>query len=698
MNFTSKIFGENMKRLTANIFLLFIISSFAFSFDVDVDRQKKEREIADRISSEIRRNFFDIRFLVNVEITIDDESLSADEEIPQDLMLPGVTGFQSSKSSTKENLKITLITVKILVDKSISNDDENLLKLISMHAGKLSESRGDVVDVQRMNFPDLKNKQNEQFQKDLDFIQRGYRQLDSMRSDEQRKQVDDLRKKADEMQKSLSFRDTLLASDSRRILDNLQYQLNKADSLLRVEQDKRIANLESSMEKKGIDPLVWGLVGLSTILLLILLILLFALLSKKRKEESQVQEYQQQLDPYSQQGALTAGEEGANTQTSLEETINEMNENAEYDKIRSTMIAASAGESNNISYVIKDLMKDPAQRENLLLIVNQLGGTLMQVLKDYFTMEEMKSLQDLYLEKTDKGITEKKEALQYLQSQLNIKRFAEARNTKQNPFGFLEKLSEPQLYLLIKDEPAGIIAIIISQLPSALASSLIKSLSTSQQGEVALELGKLKRMTSDAYVSVAKQLATKAATIPVINNVQMQGSDMLLDIFDNLDENTEESIIEFIKTVNLDLFKEISSQRVGFGALHLLDDKLLRQLIKDIENEEIAIALKNASEEVLEKFYSVLPTKQRTMLEDKIAGIKKVKPDEELKARRKITRMIRTYVKSGLGTLEGLQESQSTEEVINEEEIITEENIETIENTTEETNETTTEENPPEKS
>lgn len=205
-------------------------------------------------------------------------------------------------------------------------------------------------------------------------------------------------------------------------------------------------------------------------------------------------------------------------------------------------------------------------------------------------------------------------------------------------------------------------------------------------------------MTSDAYVSVAKQLATKAATIPVINNVQMQGSDMLLDIFDNLDENTEESIIEFIKTVNLDLFKEISSQRVGFGALHLLDDKLLRQLIKDIENEEIAIALKNASEEVLEKFYSVLPTKQRTMLEDKIAGIKKVKPDEELKARRKITRMIRTYVKSGLGTLEGLQESQSTEEVINEEEIITEENIETIENTTEETNETTTEENPPEKS
>ena len=110
-------------------------------------------------------------------------------------MLPGVTGFQGSKSSTKENLKITLITVKVLVDKSISNDDENLLKLISMHAGKLSESRGDVVDVQRMNFPDLKNKQNEQFQKDLDFIQRGYRQLDSMRSDEQRKQVDDLRKK-----------------------------------------------------------------------------------------------------------------------------------------------------------------------------------------------------------------------------------------------------------------------------------------------------------------------------------------------------------------------------------------------------------------------------------------------------------------------------------------------------------------------
>jgi flagellar motor switch protein FliG len=314
------------------------------------------------------------------------------------------------------------------------------------------------------------------------------------------------------------------------------------------------------------------------------------------------------------------------------------------------------------SHVIRDLIADANQKDRLTVIIGQLGNNVLQVMRDHFSIEEMKALQSLTLERQERTLAETREALTFFQNQLAVKRFSEAGNSKQNPFAFLETLSEPQLYLLMKDEPPGIIAIILSQLTTPIASSMLKNLPSMQQGEVALELGKLRRLTSDTYVSVAKQLAAKAATIPVINNVQVQGTDLLLDIFDNIDETSESSIIEFIKVVNLDLYREITSQRVSFNAINQLDERMLRQIVKDISGEEIAIALKNASPEIAERFLSVLPSKSRIILEDRLTSLKAVSPDDELKARRRITRMVRQYIKAGGVQTAALETGEQTEE------------------------------------
>jgi len=352
------------------------------------------------------------------------------------------------------------------------------------------------------------------------------------------------------------------------------------------------------------------------------------------------------------------GEEAqvVSAQQAMADSNAEYQEAIEVDKVRSNLIVTCAGESDLTSHVIRDLISDSNQKERLTVIIGQLGNNVLQVMRDHFSIEEMKALQSLTLEKQERTPAETREALTYFQNQLAVKRFSEAGNSKQNPFAFLERLSEPQLYLLMKDEPPGIIAIILSQLTTPIASSMLKNLPSMQQGEVALELGKLRRLTSDTYVSVAKQLAAKASTIPVINNVQVQGTDLLLDIFDNIDETSESSIIEFIKVVNLDLYREITSQRVSFNAISQLDERMLRQIVKDISGDEIAIALKNAPPDISERFLSVLPSKSRIILEDRLTSMKAVSPDDELKARRRITRMVRQYIKAG-----GVQTSSALE-------------------------------------
>jgi flagellar motor switch protein FliG len=616
-----------MKTRFASVVLLLVVSFQArlFAVDLELEKKKMERDLEDRTSTEIRRYFSDLNFLVTAEVTLVDLTppVKKDKGDNKDFLLPGVSGFQAetehSEESAKPQIGIESIVIKLLIDKNRTMEEKDLLTNIVFYTGKLNKVRGDRVDIQEMSFPASTLQ-----------IQREQQRA------EQEKRIQELEKAKQD-------------ADLRAA----QQQKNQPDQLTPAKEPESFLN-----------PTTMLLLGLGLLLLILLIVLL-----ARGKRQSDVQQMPMQMLPAQQlmQGAEGQGQSAP--QQTLVEQNTEFQEAMEVDKIRHNLIATCAGESDLTSNVIRDMIADTNQKERLMMVVSQLGNNLLQVMRDYFSLEEMKVLQELSLEKQEKTPMEIREALASFQNLLTIKRFSQARNSKLNPFAFLEKLSEPQLYLLMKDEPPGIIAIILSQLSTPVASSMLKNLPSMQQGEVALELGKLRRLTSDTYISVAKQLAAKAATIPVINNVQVQGTDLLLDIFDNIDETAESSIIEFIKVVNLDLYREITSQRVSFSALNQLDERLLRQIVKDISGDEMAIALKNAPKEISERFFSVLPSKARIILEDRLVSMKNVSPDDELKARRRITRMVRSYIKSGGATLAAAPAGEETGEEAQEEQL-----------------------------
>ena len=605
-------------RFTRAILLLVLVfQARLLAVDLELEKKKMERDLEDRVSTEIRRYFSDLNFLVTAEVTLVDLTPPVTKKKDgdnRDLLLPGVSGFQSENNAAeeqpaKQQIGIESIVLKLLIDKNRTPEEKDLLTNIAFYTGKLNKVRGDRVDIQEMSFP-------------LSTLQV---QREQQRA-EQEKRIQELEKA-------------------------------KQDADLRAAQQKPATDLTPAKQPEPfLNPTTMLLIGLG----ILFLVLIIVLMTRGKKQESAEM---QQMMP--QQQNMQGDEMQQPPQQTLTEPGSDFQEAVEVDKVRSNLIVTCAGESDLTSNVIRDLIADANQKDKLTIIVGQLGNNLLQVMRDHFSIEEMKALQNLSLEKQERTPAETHEALSYLQNQIAIKRFSDARSSKQNPFAFLEKLSEPQLYLLMKDEPPGIIAIILSQLSTPVASSMLKNLPSMQQGEVALELGKLRRLTSDTYVSVAKQLASKASTIPVINNVQVQGTDLLLDIFDNIDETSETSIIEFIKVVNLDLYREITSQRVSFAAISQLDERILRQIVKDISGDEIAIALKNAPKEISERFLAVLPSKSRIILEDRLTGMKAVSPDDELKARRRITRMVRQYVKSGAAALTAapaLDTGEETEE------------------------------------
>ncbi len=593
-----------MKQLAALMFLCLV---GAVSLRADLESQKKlvETEVESRISIEIRKYYPELKFLLNADASISEEFPADDERDSRDLMLPGVKGFESPKSQVKPTYVLDKIVVRLLVDKNGTKSDGELLRLlenIAFYAGKLSRTRGDRVELLEMAFPEVMTK-----------LQQQMAQQPAPQQLVEEKTPDGEKKDAKE--------------------EPVEEQLsgNTVDPTTQTAQEP----MESAS--------LFTPTNLLFLVLFLFLVILVVMLMRKNKLDNM--RFQQQLDDVARRQEIKVPDQKEEMMMMLPENIQRATEVADSEKLKSNIVTSSVGRPDLLTAVIRDMMADEAQKSKLQTALSQFGPSLLNVARESLAEGDYKVLHQMVVEAPAKNLSETLEALTYLQNQMQIKQFTVSKKENQNPFVFLEKLSEPQLYLLMKDEPAGIVAIILSQLNASQSGSLMRNLPSMQQGEVALELAKLQRLTSDAYLSVARELATKASKIPAINNVQMAGTDLLLDIFDNLDEGAEHQISEFIKVMNVELYRDLASQRVSFAALDTLDERVLRSIMRDIPGEEMALALKNAPQHITDRFLSVLPSKAKTILQEHINGMESVSPADEQKIRRRITRLVREYLR-----------------------------------------------------
>ncbi len=586
-------------KYMAQLFFLATMLIVPVSADLDTQKKSVEGETEARISMEIRKYYPGLKFLLNADATITEEYPADNERDSRDLMLPGVKGFESPKSQMKATYVLDRIVVRLLVDKNGTKSDAELLRLlenIAFYAGKLNRTRGDRVELLEMAFPEIMTKLQQQL------------------STEPQQPAE-----------------TIPSANQSPAVSSPQ------SSVPIIDTSKQLA--QEPMESASL------LTPMNILVLLLILGMAVLVIMLMRKNKMDSMRFQQQLDDVARRQEIKVPNQQEEMMMMLPENIQRANEVADSERLKSNIVTTSVGRSDLLTAVIRDMMTDEQQKAKLQTALSQFGPSLLNMARENLSQDDYKVLHQMVVEAPSKNVSETLEALTYFQNQLQIKQFTVSKKENQNPFAFLEKMSEPQLYLLMKDEPAGIVAIILSQLNASQSGSLMRNLPSMQQGEVALELAKLQRLTSDTYLSVARELATKASKIPAVNNVQMAGTDLLLDIFDNLDEGAEHQISEFIKVMNVELYRDLASQRVSFSALDTLDEKVLRQIMRDIPGEEMALALKNAPDHIRERFLSVLPTKAKTILQEHIEGMESVSPADEQKIRRRITRLVREYLR-----------------------------------------------------
>ena len=215
------------------------------------------------------------------------------------------------------------------------------------------------------------------------------------------------------------------------------------------------------------------------------------------------------------------------------------------------------------------------------------------------------------------------------------------------PFEFIRKTEPGQLLTFIQDEHPQTIALILSYLPSAHAAAMIGALSPDKQADVAKRIAQMDRTSPDVLKEVERVLERKLASLVNQDYTIAGGVDAIVEILNTVDRATEKHIMENLEIEEPELADEIRKKMFVFEDILQLDDRSIQRVLREVENNELAIALKGSTEEVQNAIFNNLSKRLVSMIKEDMDFMGPVRMKDVEEAQQKIVNIIRKLEDSG---------------------------------------------------
>jgi flagellar motor switch protein FliG len=209
------------------------------------------------------------------------------------------------------------------------------------------------------------------------------------------------------------------------------------------------------------------------------------------------------------------------------------------------------------------------------------------------------------------------------------------------PFEFVRKTDASQLLNFIQDEHPQTIALILAYLSSSQAATIISSLTPDKQADVAKRIAMMDRTSPDVIKEVEKILERKLASLVNQDYTIVGGVDSIVEILNTVDRGTEKHIMETLEIEEPELADEIRKKMFVFEDILSLDDKSIQRVLREVDNNELAVALKAAGEEVQNVIFNNLSKRLAAMIKEDMEYMGPVRLKDVEEAQQRIVNIIR---------------------------------------------------------
>ena len=215
------------------------------------------------------------------------------------------------------------------------------------------------------------------------------------------------------------------------------------------------------------------------------------------------------------------------------------------------------------------------------------------------------------------------------------------------PIDFIRKADSTQVLNFIQNEHPQTIALILSFVEPKHSAQILSALPLEKQTSVIARIANM-GITSPEYIKETERvLEKKLSTLSFADQTSAGGIDSLVSILNSVDRGTERHLLEALEETDAELVEEIRKRMFIFEDIVKLGNQAVQRVLKEIDNRDLAVALKGATTEVTKVIFDNISKRLQEMIKEEMEYMGPVRVRDVEESQQKIVNVIRQLDDSG---------------------------------------------------
>jgi flagellar motor switch protein FliG len=210
------------------------------------------------------------------------------------------------------------------------------------------------------------------------------------------------------------------------------------------------------------------------------------------------------------------------------------------------------------------------------------------------------------------------------------------------------RMLEPRtIALFLVNEHPQTAAIIIAHLDPSMASQTIRELPEENRMEIVHRLATLERVSPSILRELDEALQNEFRASGAVSGSKLGGLESAAHIMGALDRATETSILSSMDEVDPDMANEIRNLRFTYEDIQKIDDHGIQLVLKEVNNEDLLISLKTASDALKDKWLNNMSERAALMIKEDLESMGPTKISDVEKTQSKIVGVCKKLEEEG---------------------------------------------------
>jgi flagellar motor switch protein FliG len=224
---------------------------------------------------------------------------------------------------------------------------------------------------------------------------------------------------------------------------------------------------------------------------------------------------------------------------------------------------------------------------------------------------------------------------------------------QKKPFSFLQRAESENILTFIQEEHPQTIALITCHLPHHKAAEILGGLPMQKQVEVIKRIANMEQTNPEVIREVERGLESRLSSMLMQSMEKAGGVPTVAEILNLADRATEKAILEGLEAEDPDLVEQIRRLMFVFEDIMLVNDKGIQAVLKEVDNDELALALKTASEELKAKIFGNMSERAAQLIKEDMQFMGPVKISDVESAQQRVVDIVRRLEEAGEVVIQG---------------------------------------------